>query len=892
MKLTTKRKEALYLSLAFFVPAVIILLFMVIGEYYPFGHYSYGISDNYHQYMPFFLDFRRSLQSGDSMAYNWNIGMGVDYLGLIPYYLASPLNLLGAILPLSEQGAVTYFVLLYPIRIALASLFFAIFLRKAFNRFDISIPFFGCFYGMCAWALAYQWNCMWLDTFALLPLVMIGALNLLKERKFVLYTTTLFLAVAANYYIGFFVCIFVLLAFVWYQICEWGGLKKFAWDVARFALYSAIALGMTAFITIPAFSALQSAYASVNQFPTGFQLNIADQNTWKGFLSAMMQVATNTTGGLIPSFKLGLPNLYCGVGCLMLALIYFTSKQVSAKKRICTGVLLLFLMASFVIRQLDYMWHGFHFTNQIPYRFSFLFSFIIVTVAYQMWLKRTTITSWQMYVSAGVVVLLIILTKNNSPDQWIFNILMILLYLCVFTLLKNRQKAPKTKDPEQIKKLCNGRRRQRHLAAWCMVVILCAELVMNYNNLENYNSIVSLEKVPLGGKDTAAVIEYMKENDDEIFYRSETTHIQTHNDGTLNNYHGISAFTSTANVSVTRYMQSLGLAAKDTYNRYWYEETSPVTNLFLNLKYMISRDGTALDNQYFEAVYSKGGVVLLENQAYLPLGFMVKEDIKNFNFKFSQTPFSFQNDLFDAATGLHLSVWDEITNTVVISGDNVDTIITGPGKVQYTNFDTEDKMQYTYEIAETGLLCIYVDFSNNNAYSVYKNGEKVYSKTDVLPQVLSVANVKPGDKIEIVINSTDKTNGHTEVRAAVLNEQAFREGYNALAQSTTKVVEFSNTRVIGTINCKEAGIMYTSIPQNGNWTVYVDGEEVEPVLIGDVMLGVPLTEGEHEVQFKYQNASFILGIVISLFALASLAFVIFLDRFHRRNFAGENNKKT
>ena len=70
---------------------------------------------------------------------------------------------------------------------------------------------------------------------------------------------------------------------------------------------------MTAILTLPAFAALQTTQSSVNQFPTGFRLNIADENTWKGLIDAMRQVAGNMSGGVELNFKEGLPNIYAGV---------------------------------------------------------------------------------------------------------------------------------------------------------------------------------------------------------------------------------------------------------------------------------------------------------------------------------------------------------------------------------------------------------------------------------------------------------------------------------------------------------------------------------------------------------------------------------------------------
>ena len=41
------------------------------------------------------------------------------------------------------------------------------------------------------------------------------------------------------------------------------------------------------------------------------------------------------------------------------------------------------MFLSCIIRQLDYIWHGFHFTNMIPYRFSFLISFVIIVMGFR-----------------------------------------------------------------------------------------------------------------------------------------------------------------------------------------------------------------------------------------------------------------------------------------------------------------------------------------------------------------------------------------------------------------------------------------------------------------------------------------------------------------------------
>ena len=410
MKLPLPNKRKINaLALAFLLPFAGMLMLMLISGCEPFGNRTFLYSDAWHQYYPFFLNYREALRSGDSLLYNWDLGMGMDYLGLISYYLASPLNLLSVIVP--KAWLLEYFNLLHPVRLGLAGLFFAYFLKELFRKEDISIAVFGGFYALCAWALGYKWNVMWVDTFALLPLVVLGTVKLLRDKKFILYTLSLFLAVFSNYYIGFFVCIFVFLLFFCYEICRWKGFKRFFLDLCRIALFSALAIGMTAILELPAFAALQTTQSSVNSFPNGFSVNIVSgeavteaRSAWNAFklakkageeglftlwfdavkasipplLDGMQKVAGKMNGGLVPSFKEGLPNLYCGVGTIILSFLFLTTKHVKLRDKICCVVLLVFFMLSFIIRQLDYIWHGFHFTNMIPYRFSFLYSFVML----------------------------------------------------------------------------------------------------------------------------------------------------------------------------------------------------------------------------------------------------------------------------------------------------------------------------------------------------------------------------------------------------------------------------------------------------------------------------------------------------------------------------------
>ena len=900
---TLRRRKWNYTALSFLFPVCGLLIVRLICSIFFNGTYSLFYSDCYHQYYPFFLEFRRALRSGESLLYNWSVGMGMDYLGLISYYLASPLNLFSALLP--EGLMVGYFSLLMPIKLGFAGMFFAIFLKQTFRKNDFSIVLFGSLYALCAWALGYQWNIMWLDTFALLPLVALGTLNLLKEKKVVLYIVSLFFSVAINYYIGFFTCIFVLLVFICYQICRWQSFKRFMGDLLRIAGCSLLAIGMTAFLTLPTLSALQTTQSSVNKFPTGFRMNIADKQTWLGLLDAMRQVAGNSNMLVTMTQKEGLPNIYCGIVANILSIIFLTQRNVKLRDKLCCVFLLLFFNLSFIIRQLDYIWHGFHFTNQIPYRFSFLYSFVMLYMAYRAWLMRKEFQLWQVLVGCGVSFVLIFCSNNiescidlfsgkTALLPWssgfgenlltifeailmpIVSILFLVLYAIVLCLLQKRMPVPTDVTKQARRRWLHNTIYHRRTFSGLLLIIIVIELIVNLANFGVQFTGTSLSFYPRGKKDSKAVIEHMKElESDTLFYRAETAHSQTYNDGALNGYNGITTFTSSANVNVTQFMRTLGYGAKNTYNRYCFEESSPVANLFLDLKYMIERDDSVKENPYFDTVYSSGKVSLLKNNAYLPLGFLAEPQLINLEFDTDDDYFGFQNELLRAASGISGDVWQTLDgSTLTILGSQVDlNAYAETGYCYYTAKSSEATITYSYTSAKEGLMCFMLDQSKRNKFAVYVNGDStpVYSETYSLPQMLSVCRVVPGDVVEIKLTCTKGDQGNINIDAAVLDEALFRKGYDILAASTLELTEFKSTFVEGTIPCDRDGVLYTSIPQNGNWSATVDGAPAQTVLIGNTMLGLILSEGQHTVSFQYQNTAFSIGWKISLGCLVILA---------------------
>lgn len=946
-----KRFRWNYTALAFLVPTSLMLIFMFITSCEPFGKHCMLYSDMFHQYFPFFCAYREALRSGESLLYSWNVGIGMEYLGLISYYLASPLNLLTVVLP--QSWMLEYFSLLLPIKMGLASLFFAILLKKLYGKNDLSIVLFGSFYGICAWSLGYNWNIMWMDSFALLPLVALGTVQLIRERKFILYTITLFLSIFINYYVGLFTCIFVFFLFFAVEFCRFHSIWRFLEDLLRIGVFTVLAIGMTAILSLPTLASLQDTQSSVNTFPDGFSVNIATgeavataREAWAAFkaakqagegdlltlffdavaaafpvlLDAMGQVAGNMGAAITPTFMDGLPNLYCGVFPIALAFLFLLSGKVKLRDKLCCVALLLFFILSFIFRQLDYIWHGFHFPNQIPYRFSYLYSFVLLYMAYRAWLEREDFKIWQIVVSGALAFGILFLSEENRKDLLYVasNVLLLGTYLAILLYgSKEWCKEPAEAEealPEETAqeteteeapallpappRFADHATRQRQ-AALGIACILFMELVLQLATF-GAEFPVNHYNYPTNGDATASMVQVMKEleDDENLFYRTEVTHAQTLNDSALNYYNGLSTFTSSANVQTTLYTQALGFGAYKTYNRYLYEASSPVTNLLFNLKYLIERENPTQGDSYMKAIHSYHGVTLLENQYYLPLGFLANSQLAEVPFPGGTGGFSFQNKLFTAATGIQRRVWLTTPGTdlqVTAEGDvTVGSATTSSGYTTFTSGAGGGKLIYTYTISRDGYFCLDVNLYSQKNFTVWVNGQRVFAETFSLAQMFGVGDVKKGDQVQVMVEINANAKSSVSVKSATLDGDIFRQGYDILNASTWDLTDFSTTYVAGTVHCDRDGLLYTSIPQcgnkreedplteertvhpEGNWSVYVDGKKADITLVGDCMIGVPLTKGAHTVEFVYENPSFQLGWKVSaicggVFAIICLA---------------------
>ena len=339
------------------------------------------IIDSLHQYLPFFSEYYDKLTTSGEFLYSWNGAMGYNFLTLWAYYLSSPFNLL--ILLFSKTHINIAMTLIIGLKLCSSSTTMCYMLTRLSGKKDVTAVICGVCYAFSNYVIGYYWNIMWLDVLILAPLVVLGLHNLIDKKDARLYIVTLFMALFCNFYIGFMLCIFLVL---WFLLYPHKGLKAFLWAGCRFGASSLLAAAMAAFVLIPTYFGIMLTGPADSEFP---------EMQWYGSVADILKKFCMYSGSITNQGDDGGVNLYCTMFVIFMGILYFTLKEVSLAQKIKRLLLLVFFVVSFNNTILNYIWHGFHDQFGIPNRFSFLMIFVLIMMAYEAIQQVESISFWQ-----------------------------------------------------------------------------------------------------------------------------------------------------------------------------------------------------------------------------------------------------------------------------------------------------------------------------------------------------------------------------------------------------------------------------------------------------------------------------------------------------------------
>ena len=672
---------------------------------------------------------------------------------------------------------------------------------------------------------------------------------------------------------------------------------KFWPTVARFAFFTLLAVAISAILLLPTALSLRDTSAAGDAFPTTLTLRFS-----------LFDFMTQQLMNIPPSIRDGLPNVYNGILVFVFVPLYIASQRIALKEKIAHLLLLAFLFISFNLNALDFMWHGFHYPNQLPYRYSFLFSFLILLIVFRTLTVIREFSSKTLMMCAGFGILFTILAEelNNNVLQHghaYLNIAFFLIYLLLLAML--------------------WRPNYFRTTALLLAVVMVGELTVN--------TIVTVAKIAEKEVYTSrsAFIEGMdeieqlttlaKERENGDFYRMEILPAKTTNDGALYGYPGFTLFSSTSREATARLFRRLGYHGNNI-NSYKYVASTPVGNSLFGLKYLILKNSETRDPALQE-VAKAGTMTLYENPYAIELGLVADPSFLNWNGTYSN-PFQVWNDMIhkmDGSEDLFTPILPDVltgSNYQPSTGDAANGLRFTPenrNSATLMNLEVKvEKDQYLYFAINTSKSTnIKISVSNpggavsdpsgsvpdpSGAVSEPSGGVSDPSGTSGLTvpestvpmnetrsihwlETFDVGYVHAGDVVSLSFDQTQDNSTDVTVYAATMDRAQYEAEMLALKDRELDVTTWESSYISADYTADGPGLIYLSIPYDTSWEARIDGKVVETTSIAETaLLAVATDGGSHTLELTFRPQGIVPGTILTISGLLVLALLAFDER--------------
>jgi uncharacterized membrane protein YfhO len=548
--------------------------------------------------------------------------------------------------------------------------------------------------------------------------------------------------------------------------------------------------------------------------------------------------------------------------------LFIANKDIKLREKSIYVLILIFFAFSFDNNVANYIWHAFHFPNDLPYRFSFIYCFIVLVIAFKEFMHIKS-TSYKDIAMVGMLWLLVIMLYQKFPTNKISSfsiyasIAFVILWTGVLLFIKKGYAS-------------------KFVLGVTVIAITFCEIIVTHPN--SYVFTQDQENYVADYDSYEEAIDYTY-NNDKSFYRTELCYLNTRMDPCLYGYNGMSTFSSMAYENYSGSQYSLGMFG-NRINSYTYNTQTPVYNMMFAVKYLMQTD-TSIEpsTDYYSEFYQTEDekTTVFENNYSLPIAFVTSSDIKEWDNE-EGNPFNVQEDLIDKACGVsNVFLPVEYTSTF---GDEVDCEeVSENGYYSFNKIDESSStgtIDVTIKTVNDSNLYVYITSPEIENVNYYWNDEEDSKYQNISePYIMDLGKHKEGEEINITLDCSniDASNSSFEIYAYNIDKEVFESAYEMLELGAMKISSYSDTKIEGTIDAGYDGVLYTSIPYDEGWSVYIDGEKVNTYSIGDCQLVTDITQGEHTVTLKYSPKGLKYGLLITALGwLSVIALFIFKKR--------------
>ncbi|WP_461219578.1 YfhO family protein [Lapidilactobacillus salsurivasis] len=806
------------------------------------------------QYLSLFAYYRKVWQGQATIGYSFSSGLGGSMAGDWAYYLLSPFNLILLLFPQAQLPLGLYVVIM--LKLGSASLAFTYMARRCYPQLQaLQLWSLAVAYSLMGFVVVYYLHLLWLDALICLPLIVWGLRRLTWDGSPLTYLFWLAAALITNYYMGFMLCIFSVLMFLYFGLLDWAKIQRKLRVIVNFVGASILAGGLAAFVLIPTWQNLTGGKFKL----TETHLSTERLGSWQFFSKFVVGNNSNHY-----------PNLFIGTFALLLFILFFLNQRIGWREKLITLGLTLLLGSGLMFEPIYLLWHGFQPPISFPYRFAYLLSFWLLFVAARAWQAGLEpLTRWQGFTLVGLGVVYtgyFFWRRHNfsaiSATRLAWGLCVLLAGVALLFWLQKRQ------------------------PTWAyagILVLTCLDLGLN---------MVLIQRTV--HTDSGTVYrQYATELGDEIdqikadagnqtqFYRIDKNFMRAHDRGDAyqHSYHGASLYTSNIAAVVPEFYQKLGLPGFGYTVA--YTNGTKLTDALLGIRYFIddpqtqSQSKTGVD--YYgvrtdltsEPIIAKNGTrVTYRNDQALGLGFAAA-GIAALPTTTASAPLANQNRLFQELTGSQEQPLSLLKRSSLRLRNLTATTASGVTTLTKERAGAAASLTTSYQglPAETSYYLSVDQHFRPSVSDFYVNGKKIdFFPVAVQPLVLGVKPVNGRITIKIKLK-TDQLN-YRALDLARFEANVFAQGWQRLQQRQWQLSEFSDTKVVGTITTTAAQPNFlTTIPTVKGWQAQVDGQTV-PLQTGlGTFIALKLKPGRHRITLTYQVPGLRRGLWVSLLSL-------------------------
>lgn len=840
-----KKKTYLKYCLASFITAVFIMLaFLLVEKYAPFGVNSLATNDINNTQMDLYGYLKDVFEGKNSLGYSFSMGLGGNTANVVSYSMLNPLNLL--ILFFDKAQFVIFFNIMAVLKIGFIAFAGTWYLEKRFHR---NIPHYltfslGLGYAFSAYSLHQICNIFWLDGVMMLPFILYGLYQIIDDNSPYLFVFSVALSIIFNWYTGAINCIFTIFWYLFetflYSINnEKRNFSKICQNFCIYALSGIAGVMLSAFVLLPTFSAVKNGNRGT------LNLDLLRPYFRANPLNA---ISSDIIGSISePSYI----SLYCGAPALIGAISYFFSRQHRPKEK--TGV---FIFAVFII--LCFYWQPLHLlfsmlkkASSFFFRYGYIGIFSVIFVGALFYSTLQKEKNAKKIVCLAAVIYILALTacrffflgdqKGSTP----MTIVITLLATVFLVLSQSDQKYRKT-------------------AGVVLVISLtvCESFLNNYL-IQNFVSGQE-QRDPASAfskyyQDEERMVDTLQIYDDSQYRITETStrnmsadHLTANYDEAFAfHYWGVSAYTNSPSDQQRNLLDEAGYRINGENYNIVNTSILPFDSL-IGVKYVLSSyDMNGLEK--VSSIEAANGKSVYYNPYALPMVYMISNN--DYQADITDNHFENINEMYSSLVGRKVEIFRQLNYSEETSG----TTKTYQIEIPDGNFSVYGDIQWDQQMH--GMI---YDQDGNvlTAYSAWGSPSVFYIPSS--PSAVSVS-------VSLSVASD----------FSITNQYFYGVDLDALKSLTDEVLANStgatsyniqNTHVSIHTSSDEMQKLMTSLPYDNGWDITIDGVKAEPDLFQNCLMCFDLSAGEHDIEMTYKVPGLSAGIFIS-FAGLGLVFL-------------------